>query len=228
MGVVHRFLHPTSTTESYRPIKLMEIIWGLKPFSVTRRQQVYTSRIGLALTILHILVFVACSSLVLVISPATLTITDSPLAIVQTNVMALLRSVNTFIIFVQIFAHRDRDFRLGKLVVPMDKQFEAIGCDMPLLYRRTLFGFLKAAIAMALNIGGLFLHGMYFFTIAVPNDCRLAIILGASTVLPLCYIQMVLLQFGICALFVRRRMEKMNRILLGVLETERNRPYYIK
>lgn len=225
MGAIQRFFNPTCTAETYRSILLMEMLWGLKPFISTRKNPmvVRTSIVGVSLTIFHVFAFIACTTMVLWIGSTmttTITITDTPLAMVQTKAMTALRSVNTVIIFVQIACHRNRDILYVQLIIPMDSHFQAVGCDMPHLYRRTLLGFLKAAVGMVLNISGLFMHGMYFYSITIPDDCWLAAVVGVATVLPMCYIQVVLLHFGICILFVRRRILILNHILMSVLTRE--------
>lgn len=101
-----KFRNNPSSADVYQMVVFVESIAGLRPYEIVaapgKPMKMQRSRVGFTMTMLHIMIFVMCSTYEFIYRPPTLSISNDPLNIYEEQILEYLQYINTIVFFVQV------------------------------------------------------------------------------------------------------------------------------
>lgn len=223
---IRKFLDKFSSTSfgAYRLFRYLEIIFGFCPFEVktNKQQKVKPSlklfRVGLFFSIIHIFTYVTFCLVVVYVHPEVISIMNTNFAIIQSHILNGLHLINTFIIFIWIYASRKRSILVFTCIYKIDRNCHLVGFNLRTFYRKMTLYATCAFLFILIWLFTACFHGFYFWSKIIQHD--LVLVYFTISVMPSVYMQLMLVQFCVAVLFLKARTDNLNRILMEVHRME--------
>lgn len=211
---------------AYRPFEVLEIIFGLRPYKLyfplngdISAPTTKLTKTRIAFTLFHVFSFVTACTIILCLHPALENaITNSPVEKIQNQLQDVLTCINTIIIFVSLFVCTDLNIPICVLISKIDHHCKIIGVNMEAFNKNMFYYSIFAFAFVLLWLIGLFIQGILYW--AKVTDNEYFVIFGIADVMPIVYIQIVLVQFCVAIVFLKIRWDNLNTILMELYKRE--------
>lgn len=230
---ITRVLFPQDERTALDLILCFERFIGLQPFRVVHpaddaanekddTAQVVVSALGLPLACGFMLIFLICGCVYALLDPlGAQAISVDALTEVESDITAWLLVINAIAIFVQMFVGKRYECDAAALQRKFVRHLCAIGVDRRQAHRSRSVVMWSALVIVLAALVTQYVHSILFLERTVPADEQQYLwIFSVAAVMPIMYVECVLVQFGIRVVFVRIQVGQLNELLGAVAEFE--------
>lgn len=223
-------VNPPDERTVHRNIYLFELYMGLRPFELIyppddeARPRLQLSRRGFACMCVHITILLISFATYLILDPKNIMgISDDLLATKGNEFSGAVHLLSTVLIYWTIFWHRNSQLVTARLERRFNEHLHSIGVDLRPLCRRTARVALTGQAVVWSSLVSLYVHCAIYLQLTIePQDEPYVLLIFIAMAMPMLYIQLVYVQFGLAVTFQRVRMEEVvNRVMEAVFEWER-------
>lgn len=237
-----RMLFPEDARIAANSTRRFEMCMGLRPFQLIYREpddgvahndyeddsandtpRLVISKPGLVFCIGHATIFVLSGLAIELIDPkGALAISDDALAYTEVDVTSWLHCTNALMIFVQLFLSRRFEYEEALLQRRFERHLRALGADTSRAHRSrgivmmVALGVVLVAFVSQYGVGALFLKRT-----VLPDEQRFLWVFSVAVVMPILYIELIMVQFSIrvASLWIRAR--QLNDVMAVLLQHSR-------
>lgn len=236
--VLHGVLYPENERVTADLIRRFELCMGLRPFRLIYPQDtndvidddngvdnnnddtsntpsLVLSTLGLSFCIGHLTVFLLSGIAIELLNPhGALAISDDALAYTEVDITAWLHVFNALSIFVQSFVHRHFECDEAQLHRRFSRHLRALGVDVTQAHRSTGAVMLLGLALVLVTIVSQYYVGVLFLERTVdPGEQQYLWVFSVAVVMPILYIELVIVQFAMKIEFLRIRVRLLNDLL---------------